>query len=71
MDPSARRIWDALDEAIRRRIVSAVWCGWCGDSTGMVDLTGAVEAEKLVLRGRCAGCGREMTRVVEGSSYGA
>ena len=66
LDPSSRRIWEALDEATRQRIVSAVWCGWCGGSTGLVDLRGAVESGALVLRGKCAGCGREVTRVVEG-----
>ncbi len=67
-DRQARRIWDALDESIRQRIVSSVWCAWCGRSTGMVDLVGVVEAGNLILRGKCAGCGREMTRLVEGGS---
>lgn len=47
-------------------MLSKVWCSHCRKSTTMNEFGGRIEREDLVLQGRCASCGGEAARVIEG-----
>lgn len=52
--------------AIRQRLLANVWCGHCARETTVTDITGRIQRGNLLLTGRCARCGGEVARVIEG-----
>ena len=64
--PPARRRWDAIPAPIRQRFLANVWCGHCARETTVTDFSGRIQRGDLLLTGRCARCGGEVARVIEG-----
>ncbi len=64
--PEAETAWAAIPTWAKERLLNKVWCRHCRTATVIVDFGGSVEREDLILHGRCASCGGEVTRVVEG-----
>jgi len=65
--PAARKAWEAIPSAHRETLLGNVWCVRCSDETTLVRYSGRVERGLLVLTGKCARCGHEAARAVEGS----
>ncbi|MBS1251940.1 MAG: hypothetical protein MAG451_00974 [Anaerolineales bacterium] len=66
----ARAQWESIPAQIRERLLSNVWCGHCSNVTTITDFKGHVERGDLVLTGKCATCGCEVARVIEGEQEG-
>lgn len=62
----AQAHWESIPPHVREQLLRNVWCGHCAEVTTIVEFTGGVERGDLVLRGRCATCGGEVVRVIEG-----
>lgn len=62
---TATRLWEAVPEQARQRILANVWCTTCRRETTMVDYEGRVRRRDLVLQGHCVRCGGVVSRVVE------
>ena len=65
--PEAETAWAAIPTGAKEKLLSKVWCLHCRTTTVIVDFGGRVEREDLILHGRCANCGAEVARVVEGA----
>jgi transposase-like protein len=65
----ANAAWKNIPTWVQQELLSKVWCPHCRKSTTMNEFGGEVEREDLVLRGRCASCGGEIARVVEGGYH--
>ena len=63
--PQARRLWEALDESTRHRVLSSVWCGACGCKVSIANYSGRVVQGDVVLSGVCGRCAGEVSRLVE------
>lgn len=64
--PEAEAAWNTIPLWAQQELPVRAWCPHCRRSTAMTELGGRVEGENLVLQGRCATCGGEVARVVEG-----
>lgn len=64
--PEAETAWNTIPLWTQQELLSKVWCPHCRQSTTMTEFGGRVEREDLVIQGRCASCGGELARVVEG-----
>jgi Zn finger protein HypA/HybF involved in hydrogenase expression len=47
-------------------LLANVWCGQCARETTVTDFSGRIQRGDLLLTGRCARCGSEVARVIEG-----
>ena len=65
--PKARAMWRAISPETREKIPNNVWCIQCRKGTTMTDFSGRVKKGDLVLTGRCATCGGEVARLIEGA----
>jgi Zn finger protein HypA/HybF involved in hydrogenase expression len=65
----AKAMWRALSPEAQEKILNAVWCSHCVKATTIVDFSGYVEKKDLILRGRCATCGGQVARLIEGDYY--
>jgi len=63
--PQAKKRWESIPRIHRERIIRNVWCGGCMGSTTIVDYTGQIKKEDLILRGICATCGHKVARLIE------
>ena len=61
----AAKLWKAIPEDIRKRLLSNVWCGHCRQETTITNFSGAVKGGELLLVGRCAVCHKDVARVIE------
>jgi hypothetical protein len=61
----ARKLWDAIPEDVRKRIIANVWCGGCRDGTTITNFSGAMKNGELLLVGKCAVCHKDVARVIE------
>lgn len=61
----ARKLWDAIPEIFRKKLLSNVWCGKCRQETTITNFSGAVKGGDLLLVGKCAVCHGDVARVVE------
>lgn len=64
---AAHEHWMAIAPENRAKLLANVWCAHCGQGTTIVDYGGAFEPDVLVLRGKCAKCGGQVARVLEGA----
>jgi hypothetical protein len=62
----AKTMWDAIPPQMQQRILNNVWCVQCSKGTTITDFTGRVEKGDLILTGRCATCGGQVARLIEG-----
>ena len=63
----AQWFWDSIPEHIQVKIIGAVWCSHCRESTTLVNFKGNIKQGDLLLRGECIRCGGPVTRLIEGS----
>jgi len=62
----AARFWNAMPSHARAQILANVYCTHCRGAVTMVDASGTLRRGDLVLEGKCAKCGHEVARLVEG-----
>lgn len=60
----ARMLWDAVPHDRQAHIVNSVFCTGCMGTCTMTDYVGSLDDGILILNGKCAKCGRGVTRVV-------
>lgn len=65
--PQAQWFWHNIPEHIQVKIIGAVWCSHCGESTTIVNFKGNIKQGDLILRGECLRCGGAVARLIEGS----
>jgi hypothetical protein len=63
--PPAAKLWKAIPEDIRKKLLMNVWCGHCHQGTTIINFSGAVKGGDLLLVGKCAVCHGDVARVVE------
>ena len=61
----AAKLWSAVPEAVKKVLLSNVWCGKCGHAVTMTNFTGVVKARDLLLVGKCSECQGDVARLVE------
>jgi hypothetical protein len=62
----ARRVWQAIPDYARAKLIGGSWCVRCRKKTTIVDFHARMEGVDLLLEGRCLSCGGPVTRLVEG-----
>jgi len=50
----------------RAQILANVYCAHCRDAVPIVEVSGTLKSGDLVLEGKCAKCGQQVARLVEG-----
>ena len=63
--PDAEAFWCQFEQELREKILDNVFCTKCPSPVRMILAEGKMEGEFLVLRGDCALCGQQVSRVVE------
>lgn len=63
---SARKRWESIPAHIRQRLLTNVWCTHCRCETTIVNFSGTIQDENLVLVGKCAECHGDVARIIEG-----
>ena len=63
--PPAAKLWKAIPEDIRKKLLSNVWCAHCRQETTITNFSGAVKGGNLLLVGRCTVCHKDVARVIE------
>jgi len=66
-NPSAK-LWQAIPSEIRKKLLTNVWCGKCGDGVIIRNFTGVVKAGNSLLVGQCSVYHGDVSRVIE-SAY--
>ena len=61
----AAKLWEAISPAIRKKLLSNVWCGKCRHEVTITNFTGAVKGGDLLLVGKCAECHGDVARLIE------
>lgn len=61
----AQRIWERTPQPIQRMLLDNVWCAACRKVTTMIQYSGQVKEDDLLLTGRCTTCGKKVARLVE------
>lgn len=64
--PKAAEFWAAIPASVKPQLLANVFCGRCRGAVKIVDYKGSVKDGDLVLNGRCAVCGGEVARLIEG-----
>ena len=63
--PPAAKLWKAIPEEYRKKLLTNVWCSHCRQETTITNFSGAVKGGNLLLAGQCAVCHKDVARVVE------
>jgi hypothetical protein len=63
----AATLWGTIPRKAREQILKNVFCVKCRGAAEMINFTGEVRDDDLVLTGACAKCGHEVVRVLETS----
>jgi hypothetical protein len=63
----AAAFWANIDTQQRARILDNVFCGHCRGAVEIVAYSGSMMSSDLLLKGKCAKCGNDVARLVEGS----
>ena len=63
---SARKRWESIPAYIRKELLANVWCGQCRDTVIITNFSGTLKGDDLLLVGKCAVCGSDVARVIEG-----
>ena len=61
----AAKLWKAIPDEFRKKLLANVWCGKCSDVTTITNFSGAVKGGDLLLVGKCAVCHGDVARLVE------
>ncbi len=61
----AAKLWKAIPEDIRNKLLSNVWCAHCHRETTITNFSGAVKGGGLLLVGRCAVFHKDVARLIE------
>lgn len=61
----ASKLWDGIPAAIRKKLISNVWCGHCRHEVTITNFSGTVKTGDLLLVGKCAECHGDVARVIE------
>ena len=64
--PAARQRWESIPAHIRKELLANVWCVHCLDSVIITNFSGTLKGPDLLLVGKCAVCGSDVARVIEG-----
>ena len=62
----AKSWWTSIPPQRQEQLVKNVWYPHCDGVTTITDVGGEVEEGTLVLRGKCAKCGGDVARLIEG-----
>jgi hypothetical protein len=65
--PQAQWFWNRIPGHIQAKIIGAVWCPHCRNSTTIINFKGNIKQGDLLLRGECIRCGGPVARILEGS----
>jgi hypothetical protein len=63
-DFSALQKWNKIPKDMQRKILDNVFCSNCYVTT-IVDYTMSDEKHRIVIRGKCKKCGKDIARVVD------
>jgi hypothetical protein len=63
---TARQRWEGIPPRIRKELLANVWCGQCRDTVTITNFSGTLKRADLLLVGKCAACGGDVARVIEG-----
>jgi hypothetical protein len=58
-------LWQKVPEWAKEKVLTNVWCGQCGRMSIMVNFSGKVVGDDLLLTGLCKVCGSRVARVLE------
>ena len=62
----ASKFWEAIPSRARAQLLANVFCVQCRGAVSIVNASGTLKRGNLILEGRCAKCGHEVARLVEG-----
>lgn len=65
--PQAAAFWANIDMQHRALILANIFCVQCRCAVEIVDYSGSIVSDDLLLKGKCAKCGHDVARLVEGS----
>jgi hypothetical protein len=63
--PPAQKLWAAIPSEHRIVILNSVWCGYCRETTNMLNIIGSVKGGDLILQGKRERWGNAIGRLVE------
>ena len=69
--PPAEKLWAAIPTDAKKQIIANVWCGKCGHAVTIINFSGAVKADDLLLVGKCAECHADVAKLIEPSCKSA
>lgn len=61
----AQKAWQSIPGEYQEKIERNVWCPACRRATTIIEYSGEIVGQSLILRGSCARCGHRVTRVIE------
>lgn len=64
--PKAKKMWRAIPGRTQLQLINKVYCHYCTCEAPMEDVSGHVEAGRLMLSGCCRKCGHNVAWHVEG-----
>ncbi len=62
----ASEFWRGIPSDTRAKLLANVYCGHCRGAVSIVNVTAMIKRGDLLLKGKCATCGHEVARLVEG-----
>jgi len=64
-DKQAVKKFNQIPDDIKSKILSNVYCSKCKDTVKIVNFTAHMDGDDLILKGKCANCSGDVTRLVE------
>ena len=64
--PEARQRWESIPAHIRKELLANVWRVHCRESVIITNFSGTLKKADLLLVGKCAVCGSDVARMIEG-----
>ena len=61
----AAKLWAAIPEGTRKLLLANVWCSKCGHEVTILNFTGIVKSQDLLLVGKCSECRGDVARLIE------
>jgi hypothetical protein len=63
--PALKR-WDKIPASMQAKLLGSVWCSACSKAVYIIVESGKIKNNNLILTGRCADCGGQVARLIEG-----
>lgn len=60
----ARLRWESIPADTRKHLLANVWCGGCRREVTIINFSGAIKDDGLLLVGKCAECHGDVARVI-------